>query len=453
MSVTSLAVTSGADPQNVALFRCARCGVESPERSCFVIPERYSKPPRDTRCLTCEQQRQQPTTARGITAAVFSVFWPLFIFVGSQRGSPEHLPLSAIVLVGLFYPLAITAHEFGHAVSAWSLRLEVGTIAIGFGRTLRQFRLGGLPIRINTWLLSGRVYLGARSTRFLRTRLWLATLMGPATNAAFLGLTTHYWTDLEPLVGPTALGLWVIVNFFLLLINMMPHRGAQFGHPYRSDGLALLEIPNSIESEMIMYLTAAPLMRAWYRYQDNDFDGSKLCATEALRRAPDNTLARVMLAASLIKLEDYAAAADIVAPIADAVPANEPGMHAMVCNAFAVAILLPSVQMSNQSRLVQAEQLSLEAYSRYPCVLEYRSTRALAVTATGNAENALTLLDYQHYETGTDQQRGHRAAARAFALHSLGRTAEADEQVALAVRLDPGNAKMLKLLGLSTVTA
>jgi hypothetical protein len=59
-------------------------------------------------------------------------------------------------------------------------------------------------------------------------------------------------------------------------------------------------------------------------------------------------------------------------------------------------------------------------------------------------------VEYRHYETGTDQQRGHCACARAFALHSLGRKAEADQQAAVSVSLDPRNGGLLRLLGVST---
>jgi hypothetical protein len=450
--MSSLAPPPAAGSNPAILFKCARCGIESPERTCFVIPERYSKPPRDTRCVTCEGQRVRPSHARGITVAVFSIVWPLFLLAGAQRGS-QHLQMASIILAAVFYPLAVVLHELGHALTGLCLGLEVGAITIGFGPTLAQFQLGGLPVRFHTGLLSGRVYFGSASRRLLRTRLWIATLLGPATNAALVALAVHCWGTVESSIGSNALMLWVIVNSMLVGIAIVPYRSTEFGQAYRSDGLALLEIPRTPDSKLTIYLSASPLMRAWYRYEVRDYAAAKMSAAEALARAPESAVARVILAASLINLEDYAEAAALMEPAVAATPRTEPGARAMVCNALAVAVLIQNAHPPKQAELVRSEELSREAFTSYPCVLEYRATRALTLTAVGCPEQALALLEYRHYDTGTEQQRGHRACARAFALRALARDAEADEEAALSVVLDPRNAELLKRLGVTRVLA
>ncbi len=431
------------------LFRCARCGVESLERTCFVIPERYGRPPHDTRCLTCEQRRVEPNAARGIAAVAVSLFWPLFILAGSERGS-QILELSAIVLTFLLYPVAIVAHELGHAGAAWLLRLEIGGVAIGYGRRILQFELGGLPVQIHAWPLSGRVYLGSRTAHVLRSRLWIATLMGPATNAIFVALTARYWAVLEPITGPTALALWLIVNFLLLILSLVPQRTAVFGQPYRSDGLALLEIPRATSTQLAPYLIAAPLMRAWCRLQTDDFPGARVWAEDAVARAPDSGPALVILSACLVSLHEYRAASSLLTPALGVLPAQEPAIRAAVWNNLAVALFLPNaLDESTHLDVLQADRRSADAYGMYPCVLEYRSTRALTLAATGSADKALELLKYRHYDTGTARQRGHREVARAFALQKLGRKEDARERAKAAVKLDPPNADLLRLLGAS----
>ncbi len=122
----------------------------------------------------------------------------------------------------------------------------------------------------------------------------------------------------------------------------------------------------------------------------------------------------------------------------------------MVSNALAITLLLENaLSPAGQAELEKAERLSREAHQAYPCVLEYRSTRALVLAATGSPESAMSLLEYLHYDTGTQRQRGHREATRAFAFQKLGRQGNADQCTQRAVALDPANASMLRALGVS----
>ena len=76
------------EPESGKVFHCARCG-ESPERTCFIIPEQYSRPPRDVRCITCEQRRLAPTTTRALLLIAASLFWPLWLVVGLAPAEVE----------------------------------------------------------------------------------------------------------------------------------------------------------------------------------------------------------------------------------------------------------------------------------------------------------------------------------------------------------------------------
>src|SRR5215831_999126 len=90
------------------VLRCARCGVQSPERTCFIVPEQYSRPPRDVRCITCEQRRLTPTTTRALLAVFASVFWPLWLVVGLAPADVE-LGAPTLIFACLLYPLAVHA--------------------------------------------------------------------------------------------------------------------------------------------------------------------------------------------------------------------------------------------------------------------------------------------------------------------------------------------------------
>ena len=391
-----------------------------------------------------------PTTAGGVAAFVASVSLPLLLLMGSQRGSSQPVSLFAILLIAALLPAAILAHEIGHAVAARLLRLEIGGLDIGFGPVVRRIQIGGFRVQLHRWPLCGCVYLGSRTPHFLRARLWLSVLAGPATNFAMAAIAAAYWPSWGGRTGTVALAIWVIINAILGFSALAPYRTLQFGRMVQSDGLALLKIPRMTTAQLAPYLTAAPLMRAWHRYEIDDYAGAKVVLTEVLLRSPDDRVAQVTLAASLIGLEQYTAARIQLTAIMQTLTRDRPDIRAMILNALAVALLLENaLDPAGQSELQKAEQLSREAFEAYPCVLEYRSTLALVLVAIASPEAALSLLEYPHYDTGTRRQQGHREATRAFALHKLGHQADSNRCVRRAMDLDPANAKTLQALGIS----
>jgi hypothetical protein len=105
-------------------------------------------------------------------------------------------------------------------------------------------------------------------------------------------------------------------------------------------------------------------------------------------------------------------------------------------------------QTQPEHSLSRAAALSEMAYAKYPCVLAYRSTRALLLTAADRAQNALELLEYKNYDSGTPDNRSHRAIAQAFALRRLGRTAESEQALARGLKLTKMRLPYLRTMGL-----
>ncbi|HEY4341520.1 MAG TPA: hypothetical protein VGM97_16360 [Steroidobacteraceae bacterium] len=93
--------------------------------------------------------------------------------------------------------------------------------------------------------------------------------------------------------------------------------------------------------------------------------------------------------------------------------------------------------------------MSGEAFGMYPCLLEYRSTRAPILAGTDRGDAALELLVQELYEGATPKQRAEREVARAYVLRRPQRTAEADDAAATAVELDPPTLGLLRSLGYS----
>src|SRR5262249_1687152 len=152
-------VEPSATARSGASWRCARCGIESPERTCFVIPRGYSVPPQDARCMTCERM----AAARMLPWRYFRnqmSLWFLVIVLGSAAHLTVSEILRAVLTMLLLSPLALVVHELGHLVSARLCGVEVGGVGIGIGRKLWAGSIFGVPVRILAWPLSGRVYVG-----------------------------------------------------------------------------------------------------------------------------------------------------------------------------------------------------------------------------------------------------------------------------------------------------
>jgi len=433
------------------LFRCALCGVESPERSCFIFLNRHGRSPKNIRCVQCAQARRRSTLIQNLATVLIILAGP-FMYMGMGFWSDDiKIPLYVEFVLGcLAYPVALVAHELAHAVMGHLLGLELGGINFGFGRVIWKFQVHGLPVQLRAWPLSGRVYLGAQSLRFLRPRLWLTVLMGPLINLVLAGIAAAWWHPLAAVLGAPVVSTWILVNGVVAFFNLLPFSGTDpGGHQYRSDGLALFKIPWTNTSELEVLRFSAWLNRALCCFEAEDFAGALAWLEKAQQRVSGNVHVTLALAACKMMLGEYASGRALLQPLLD--PGNlEPAVRAAVCNNMAYGLIMSDVDgQADLERLAWSDRLSSEAITLFPCVLDFRTVRALVLAVTQRPEEALQLLEYRHYETSTGVRRGMRHAVRAFALRKLGRSEEADEAAALAVQGCPALRAEMRLLGLS----
>lgn len=437
---------SGDAPRTV--FRCARCGVESAEPACFVIPG-LDDSPRYIRCVTCEERRLVPSAAYTLLVILGSIIWPLIYLVAFQKGLHE-VGLPVVGFACLLYPTAIIAHELGHAVTAYLVGLEVGPIGLGSGHVVRRFELFGLPIRLHMWPISGRVYLGASSLGWLRTRLWVTTLMGPMTHVLLIAATVIWRPPLESVFGATAVSLWLYVNWILLIVNLMPRHAVKLNRPRMSDGYQLLAIPTKTREQLNIYRISALLTRALFYFEEDNFSRASGLVTQALRRDPDNLSLRLMQVSCYLSEGEYGAALDIVTPIADRAAAEPPLARAAVYNCAAFGLAMSNIgAAADNPRLLEADRLSATAFDMFPCTLDFRLTRALILVATERPLQALQLLDYPLFDTARPRTQAQRAAVQAFAHRRLGGVTEAEDAAALALQLDTKISTILSSLGVT----
>jgi hypothetical protein len=276
--------------------------------------------------------------------------------------------------------------------------------------------------------------------------------MGPATNLLLAWVTAVWWKPLVTYFGSPAVYLWWTVNLFLGVLQLFPQRFRDTNYfvPVPSDGLALLQIPRWKDEKLEICLYSARLMRALARYEHGDFSGALSLATSALARTPKVVMLRQVQAASYLYAGEYQSGIDVVKPLL-----SDPATQGAINRASLQVSLAFGLAMSNvgagaeKPELQEAGRLSGEAVDAFPCLLEFCSTRALVLALTGQAEQALQILDYVHFDTGTPRQRAQRQTARAAAFRSLNSVQEAEEAAALAVQLDRASLKIVQSLGFS----
>lgn len=436
---------------SATLFRCALCGVESPERACFAFLKRYRNPLQNIRCVMCAQARARSTGVGSILTVLFTLASPFLYASFGPWSLDGSAPLAVCIVLGcLAYPVALAIHELAHAVTGYLVGLEIGAVVLGFGPVVWKFELRGVAVRLHSWPLSGRVFFGFATLRWVRSRLWIATFMGPFSNVLLVIAISTWWKAWAPLVGTAVIAAWILVNVMVALFNLIPRTGVGMGgSPYRSDGQALLDIPRRSDAALEANRFGALLVRALYRFELEDFGGAQAWFEKARQRGADNPYVILGLSACQMSLGQYAEGRAQLASLQDRGDLT-PAMRATANNNMAFALVMPNAgEGADREQLTRVDRLTSEAMALFPCILEFRATRALLLAATQRPEEALQLLEYVNYKIGSPRQTSMRAAVRAFALRKLGRSDEAEQAAALAVRLSPNICTELRALGIA----
>ena len=429
-------------------LRCARCGIESAEPSCFIVPGPYNKNPRDTRCITCEQHRLSIGVGEGITQFLRTMLLPLCA-LAVVEGGLNGITVWTVLAACCMGPIVIIAHELGHTIVGRLVGLEVNTVVIGVGPRVWRETIFGTCFTLRAWPLSGLTFLGARNLDFLRTRLWLATLAGPMTNVSADRRSGRVMGAGRRLRLRARIAL-DIHERLTTLSSILPHSFRLSGETLVSDGLALLQIPRRTAEQLEPHLFTGPLLRAFGQFEDGDFANASAVCTAGLQRVPDNVHLRVLLSGCHSYTHDYAGALKILEPLLQAPLDCTPGVRAAIENNVAFALLMSNPHATHDSdALRRADQLSARVFALFPCVFAYRSTRALVLTARGRPEEALALLAYPLYDVADRTQRGHRETARALALRALDRLDESRSAAEASARLTPATIGFLSVLGLA----
>jgi hypothetical protein len=444
--------TSPATAKPDVVYRCIQCGIESKERTCFAAiatkdPQKFSGT-----CITCNQTGRTVRPAQIIPGLFSLVFLPALLLV-AIRGTDGASFVELMIAATLLQPFLVIVHELGHALTARIVGLEVALLTLGSGKKWGSGKVLNLPFRLYGWPLSGRTYLVTTAIRLLRLRLWVTILMGPMTNMILIAVAVMFWNPLAQVLDSNILVLWILYNLMIVVSNLAPGRIRNHDSSNRPDGLQLLQVPFQTEAQIATAFGNTHAGAALVLYNDADYAAARDACLKAHERLPDNPFLKIILSACHIDMGDYESGRAVIEPLLDSARTPSPEIRAALENNLALALWLRDFNSaSHDQSMVRADALSDQAYKMYPCVLAYRSTRAVLLAATHRSEEALALLEYMNYERATAEERGNREIARAFALRQLNRIPEAQQALKIGLQLGKKPLPWLTTLGLLPIS-
>ncbi len=429
------------------LYRCKVCGIESPETTCFAAIATDGAYRLHGTCITCNEPHSVKETWRHFVIWIVSIAVPAGYLVAT-RGTDQVGFLGLLLASGVIELLIIVLHEMGHAFAAKAVGLKVSVMILGRGQLWWAGKLLGLPVRLYAWPSMGLTQLGGRPARFIRARIWLTTLMGPVTNLCLMAAAILFWNALGKVVDSNITLLWIAHNAFMAAANLWPSQSTRAGRLYPTDGMQLLQIPFRNADELAEGLAMGDAGAILTTYNDGDYETARQICIIALERSPGNAGLTILLSACQVHLGDYESARSTIEPLIDTETLGSP-LQAAAANNTAVALWLRDFNRPLRAKsLSRADALTAMVYTKYPCVLAYRSTRAMLLADTDRVQEALALLEYVNYGHGNSESLSHREIARAFALRKLGRRAEADKALSDALEHQKSQLPLLRTIGL-----
>jgi tetratricopeptide (TPR) repeat protein len=325
--------------------------------------------------------------------------------------------------------VVIPIHELGHALAGALVGLRIRSVIVGVGAPLLSFNVAGVAVRINLLPFGGLTLGTPQGSAWLRLRLWVFALGGPAANVVLCYVLHRLYgqagaaTEQHRLASVASSASWAV-----LVLNLIPFKTAEGA---ASDGYSLFTIPfwksRQLEEARVV-VQAMPLMEAM-RLDDLAAAGPLADALEA--DFPEHSLT-ASLTGSLRHRQGRHAEALTLWRRALA-GATLPRQIAFLKNNIAFV----DIVFGDPGNFAEADAYSAAAMAVHPELAAFVGTRGAVLVRLGRAAEALPLLRRAVAGGPAPRSQAYNRASLASALAMLGRTADARHELDEARRMNP----------------
>jgi hypothetical protein len=312
--------------------------------------------------------------------------------------------------------------------------LRVFGIIIGIGKTIWSGNLFGIDWTINLLLLGGITLVGARPVPFIRLKLFLIYLAGPASHV----ILAVVFILLGKILAPSGFGLQVllslvIANVVLALTNLFPFRISVTTGMQGTDGWHLLRVPFLHDAELTKRYIGYFAGEALQAYAANDFDTARKWIDQAFTFDRTSGIARNVLGIIQMAKGESQASRETFLQILGTEEAKEPGLHYILLNNIAYLNAL----LRDPSLLPEADDYSAQAFQHLPWVPAVIGTRGTVLVELGQFEEGIALLKKAMSLHIDKQGKAANACHIAIGEWRRGNPGAARKYLATAITLDP----------------
>jgi tetratricopeptide (TPR) repeat protein len=418
---------------------CAACGLSCPDERLFRTERKSFSSTLLSYCPVCWVKRRHAYGG-----------WSLLLCI-LMLPAGWLVPQSDLVLRSLGWFLSnsmfmvvwqlplMLLHELAHACCAWLLGMRVFGISLGVGRKLYEWKGRKFTLELRALPLMGITFPSASSAVGFRWKYFFMVLAGPLVHVLLLVvglLLIRPWESLgKELQQFTPERTFLYANLLMLIASLWPrkhpHVLAGMVLPMRSDGLNLLTIPFQSQAEIEQRAAAYFAMEAASALERAEYDKARQRAEEGLQHYPTNLVNRLQLGASLLYLQEYAAARKHLLPLLQ--QEHESSIRAIILNNLAWTDLM----LGGEELLQEADRYSEEVLQLLPWVPSLRGTRGSILVELGDFEGGIRLLHEALAGNEDPRNRASNCCYLALAEFRRGNGQKGRAYEAMARKLDP----------------
>ena len=417
-------------------MRCDRCGYESSVESVFQKVRRSFSTKIQVVCPHCLARTHVRAGLFSLYCFVFSAVAGILIAILDRQTTAGPLFLN-LALLQVFLFLSTILHEIGHIVAARIAGLRVFGIEIGHGRTVADFRFGGLRWQFRAFPFGGFAHANSRTSDFYRLRQSFFILGGPAVNALLVFVSVAAFREQENFNGLITESLapatmLFFANATLLVYSLVPHKGWTSYGELPNDGLLLWltwkqSADEAKEQPIYWYYREAEEGRL-----QGSFSDAHRWIDDGLKIYPENFVLESERAAILLD-EGRCRDGLRMYVILLARYKGFPEVFAALLNNVAYAAVLTGEPVLIET----ADFASGKALQLMPWVPHYKGTRGAVLLKLRRYDEALRLLNEAFALHKERRDLASCAWWIAEAYRGLGEEGQCERYRALSARIDP----------------